>query len=142
MNRDSFILSRGARLLHPLLLVLALVAYYRGHHLPGGGFIAGLIAAAAFALLALGDGVAAARRALRCAPLTLATTGLTIALGAGLLGLAVRGSLLAGLWLPEFHLPLLGAVHLGTPMLFDAGVFLTVTGFTTQVVFALQEDEP
>lgn len=139
MKPDSFILARGARLLLPVLLALALVTFYRGHHQPGGGFIGGLLAAAAFALLALGEGVPAARRALRWSPLSLATFGLAVALGTGVVGLLVRGSLLAGLWLPEFHLPLLGAVHLGTPMLFDAGVFLTVMGFTTQVVFSLQE---
>ena len=141
MNRRSFLLSRGARLLQPLLLLLAVAAYWRGHHLPGGGFIAGLIAAAAFTLRSLGDGVPEARRSLRWEPLTLATAGLAVALTAGLLGLVARDALLAGLWVPEFRVPLLGVVHLGTPMLFDLGVFLTVTGFTTGVAFALQEDE-
>jgi multicomponent Na+:H+ antiporter subunit A len=135
----SFILARGARILRPALLVLAFLTFYRGHHLPGGGFIGGLIAAVACALVGLGEGVAAARRALRWDPLSLAAAGLAVALAAGVAGWLVRGSLLAGLWLPEFHVPLLGAVHLGTPMLFDAGVFLTVLGFACRVLFSLQE---
>lgn len=141
-TNHSFILIQGARVLKPLLLGLAFVTFYRGHHLPGGGFIAGLIAAAAFTLIAMGEGVPAARRALKLDPLTLATLGLGLALAAGLTGLFLRDALLAGVWLPAFTVPLLGSVHLGTPVLFDAGVFLTVTGFATQVVFSLQESEP
>lgn len=136
---DSFLLSWGARTLQPILLALALVAYYRGHHLPGGGFIAGLIAALSYMLIAMGDGVPAARARLRIDPVTLSALGLTLALGAALFGVVADGTLLGGLWLPPFPFPLLGEVHLGTPMLFDGGVFLTVTGFATNVVFALME---
>ena len=38
------------RILTPVLLLLALFLLVRGHNLPGGGFIAGLMAAAAFEL--------------------------------------------------------------------------------------------
>ena len=134
---DSFLLSWGARTLQPILLTLAIVTYYRGHHLPGGGFIAGLIAALSFMLIAMGDGVPAARARLRIDPVLLSALGLSLALGAALPGIIDDGTLLGGLWLPPFALPLLGEIHLGTPLLFDAGVFLTVTGFAVNVVFAL-----
>lgn len=134
MSADSFLLRHFGRMALPVWLLLAGVVFYRGHHLPGGGFIGGLLGALGFALVALADGPAAARRALRIDPLNLITVGLVTALGAGVLGLWARGSLLAGLWLPP-----LGPIHLGTPMLFDLGVMLTVTGFTLKVVFALQE---
>jgi multicomponent Na+:H+ antiporter subunit B len=135
----SFILSRTARILLPVLVVLSLVTFYRGHHLPGGGFIGGLLAASGFALVALGDGTAAARRLLRIKPVSLMAGGLSVALGSGILGLVAGGALFRGLWLPEIHIPVLGVVHLGTPMLFDAGVYLTVAGFALQVLFSLQE---
>lgn len=137
MARDSFLLSRGARRLRLPLLALAAVTLYRGHHEPGGGFIAALLAAAAFALLALGDGVPAARRALRVDPLTLAALGLGVALAAGIPGLLIHDAFLAGVWLPP-----LGSVKLGTPLLFDLGVFFTVLGFATKTVFALLEESP
>ena len=139
MTTHSFLLSRMARILCPWLVVLSIIVFYRGHHLPGGGFIGGLLGAMGFVLIALGDGAAAARRVLRIEPITLLTIGMSLALLAGLLGVFMGSSLLTGLWLPEFSVPLLGVVHLGTPLLFDAGVFLTVMGFALKVVFALKE---
>lgn len=139
MTSHSFLLSRMARILCPWLLVLSLIVFYRGHHLPGGGFIGGLLGALGFVLIALGDGAGAARRVLRVEPVTLLTIGMSLALLAGMIGLVFGPSLLAGMWLPEFTVPLLGIVHLGTPLLFDAGVFLTVMGFALKVVFALKE---
>ncbi|RME68042.1 MAG: Na(+)/H(+) antiporter subunit B [Verrucomicrobia bacterium] len=138
--KGSFILEGAARLLLPWLVALSLVTFYRGHHLPGGGFIGGLLAASGFALIALGAGEGAARRALRVDPVGLMTCGLTVALVAALAGLFRGGGLLAGLWLPVWSLPLIGDVHLGTPMLFDFGVYLTVAGFALQVIFSLLED--
>ena len=135
----SFILSRTARMLLPVLVVLSLVTFYRGHHLPGGGFIGGLLAASGFALVALGDGTAVARRLLRIKPVSLMAGGLSVALGSGILGLVAGSAFFQGLWLPEIHIPVLGVVHMGTPMLFDAGVYLTVAGFALQVLFSLQE---
>ena len=139
MTNHSFLLSRMARILCPWLVVLSVVVFYRGHHLPGGGFIGGLLGALGYVLIALGDGADAARRALRVEPITLLTVGMSLALLAGLIGLFCGPSLLAGMWLPEFSVPVLGVVHLGTPLLFDAGVFLTVMGFALKVVFALKE---
>lgn len=140
MNRpDSFLLARGARTLQPILLGLAVITYYRGHHLPGGGFIAGLIAALSFMLIALGEGVGTARARLRIDPVALSGLGLVLALGSALPGFVLDGALLGGLWLPAFSVPVLGEVHLGTPLIFDAGVFLTVTGFAINVTFALME---
>jgi len=139
MTTHSFLLSRMARVILPWMVALSLIVFYRGHHLPGGGFIGGLLGAMGFVLIALGDGANAARRALHFEPVTLLTVGLSLALLAGLVGLLFGPSFLSGMWLPAFSLPLLGEVHLGTPLLFDAGVFLTVMGFSLKVVFALKE---
>jgi multicomponent Na+:H+ antiporter subunit B len=65
--------------------------------------------------------------------------GLLLAVGSGLLAVIVGQPFMKGLWLPGFELPLLGAVHLGTPLLFDVGVYLAVAGFTLKVVFSLFE---
>lgn len=141
----QFVVARGSRLLFPMLLALSLVVFYRGHNLPGGGFIGGLVAAASFILLGFGTSMEDARRALRCSPVVLMGGGLLIALAAGLWGPLVGKPFLTGVWMPTFHLPLLGAVHLGTPLLFDLGVFMTVIGFTLQTTFSLaalgDEDE-
>ncbi|MFO7653653.1 MAG: MnhB domain-containing protein [Candidatus Krumholzibacteriia bacterium] len=134
---NHLLLAAGARLLLPVLLVLSVVILYRGHNLPGGGFIGGLTAAAAFAILALGEGRNTALHLLRVAPSTLMTAGLAVAFASGLAGPIAGRPFLAAVWLPEFTLPLLGTVHLGTPLVFDIGVYLTVVGFTLSTVFAL-----
>ncbi|MGB0414342.1 MAG: MnhB domain-containing protein [Coraliomargarita sp.] len=140
-----FVVYQSSRLLFPALIVLSLIVFYRGHNLPGGGFIGGLLAASAFILLGLGASMEQARRALRVDPVTLMALGLLIALVSGLFGLMQGDAFMTGVWLPTFYLPLLGAVHLGTPLLFDLGVFMTVIGFTLHTTFSLaalgHEDE-
>lgn len=133
----QFVVNQAARMLFPALLVIALIVFYRGHNLPGGGFIGGLLAASAFILLGLGGSMEQARKALRINPVTLMALGLLLALVSGFFGLAKGAPYMTGVWLPTFTLPGLGAVHLGTPLLFDLGVFMAVIGFTLQTTFSL-----
>ena len=58
----SLILRTATRYLLPLLLLFSIFLLLRGHNEPGGGFVAGLVAATAFALYALSTNVAAARQ--------------------------------------------------------------------------------
>jgi multicomponent Na+:H+ antiporter subunit B len=117
----------------PLLLLFSVFLFLRGHDQPGGGFVGGLVAAAAFALYMIAYGVARARRALVVQPLTLLGVGLLIAVASGVPA-ALRGQpFLTAQWT-------LGAVAAGTPMLFDAGVFLVVTGVVLMMVFSLAEE--
>lgn len=142
MSPLSIPLRIAARLLAPVLFVLSLIVLYRGHHLPGGGFIGGLLAASGVGLVLLGCGLEAARRALRFRPERLVAVGLLVGAGSGLIAPIVSGDgFLHGVWLPEFHVPVLGAVHLGTPLLFDVGVYLCVIGFVLMCLFALVETD-
>ena len=125
----SSILQTATRLLMPLLLLFALFMLVRGHNEPGGGFVAGLVVAAAYALQAFACGVPAARRALLVEPEKL--------IGVGLLAV-----LLTGLSASAFGLPFLTSMWwrgLGSPLLFDIGVFLVVTGVTLTMTFTLAE---
>jgi multicomponent Na+:H+ antiporter subunit C len=63
--RDSLILRATTRLLFPLTLVFSIFLLVRGHNEPGGGFVGGLAAASAFALVLASDGLEKARRLLR-----------------------------------------------------------------------------
>lgn len=134
---NLFILKNTGRILFPCLLVLSLVVLYRGHNLPGGGFIGGLIGATAFILLGLGESMAYAKKMLRINPVPLQAIGLAVAVLSGLPGLFMKGAFLTGVWLPDFYLPLLGKVHLGTPLVFDIGVYLAVCGFVLYTTFSL-----
>ena len=67
----------------PLLLLFALFLLLRGHNAPGGGFVGGLVVAAAFVLHSIAFGIAASRRALLVDPSTLLSVGLLVALVSG-----------------------------------------------------------
>jgi multicomponent Na+:H+ antiporter subunit B len=134
-----FILGQASRLLFPALLILSLIVLYRGHNLPGGGFIGGLLAATAFILVGLGDSMERAKALLRIEPFVLMALGLTIALLSGVPGLFRGAPFMTGEWLPGFSLPLLGKVHLGTPLVFDVGVYMVVIGFALKTTFSLAE---
>lgn len=133
----SLILCSAARLLFPILLASSVFLLLRGHNEPGGGFIGGLVAAIAFSLHAFAFGIDAARRTLRVSPVRLVAGGLAVALASGLLALAAGRPFMTGLWLDR-PLPLLGKV--GTPVLFDAGVFLVVWGIAVTIVYELMEE--
>ncbi len=135
----STLLQISSRFLGPLLLALSLFVLYRGHNLPGGGFIGGLIAASAVFLVGLAHDWGRAGRWLRVRPEILLSTGLAIALCSAFIGPAGGDTLMSGQWFPAFSLPGLGKVHLGSPLLFDLGVYLCVVGFCTKTVFAMGE---
>lgn len=135
----SLILSTAARYLLSLLLVFSVFVLLRGHDAPGGGFIGGLIAAAAFALNAFAFDPAATRRTLRVDPRTLVPLGLLIALGSGAVPLVVGSPFLTGVWF-DVWVPGLGVLALGTPLLFDCGVYLVVLGVTLTMILTLAEE--
>jgi multicomponent Na+:H+ antiporter subunit B len=134
---SSLILSVGTRYMLPLLLLFSIYVLLRGHNDPGGGFIGGLVAAAAFALYTFANGVERAQRTLRADPKFLFSLGLLLAAGSGL-GSLVRGQpYLTGAW-STTSLPVLG--ELGTPLLFDVGIYLVVIGVTLTIIFGLSEE--
>jgi multicomponent Na+:H+ antiporter subunit B len=133
----SLILSTATRYLLPLLLLFSIFLLLRGHDEPGGGFVGGLVAAAALALHAIAYGVTMARRLLGIDPLALIGLGLLAAALSGLISAATGLPFMTGLW-TRGALPVLGKV--GTPLLFDLGVYLVVIGVVTTIVFALSEE--
>lgn len=133
----SVILSTAIRLLLPLLLIFSVFLLLRGHNEPGGGFVGGLVAAAAITLYALAEGVVPARRLLKLDPRSLIAFGLALSLSSGMLPLLFGQPLLTGLWLSS-PVPVLG--HVGTPLLFDLGVYLLVAGMALLIVLSLMEE--
>jgi multicomponent Na+:H+ antiporter subunit B len=133
----SLILSTATRYLLPLLLLFSVFLLVRGHNEPGGGFVGGLVAAAAFALYAIAFGVQPTREMLWLHPRTLLGLGLTVGVAAGLLSVLVGLPYMTGMW-TSIVLPAIG--KLGSPMLFDVGVYLVVVGMVLMIVFELAED--
>ena len=137
MKIDSLILKTTARLLLPNLLLFSLFIFIRGHNEPGGGFIAGLVASAAYALYSIAFDAEQARHVLGIETRLLIGIGLALALLSGLFSMFGGQSFLVGLWI---DLPLPSPFYkVGTPLLFDMGVFLAVVGVTLTFIFALEE---
>jgi multicomponent Na+:H+ antiporter subunit B len=137
---NSIILRTTIRFMMPLLLLFSIFLLIRGHNQSGGGFAGGLVAAAAFTLYSLSYNASTARAVLRVQPALLIASGLLLALISGLIGLLSGRPFLTGLW-GYFAVPGLGKFELGTPLLFDIGVYLLVAGVTLLMVFSLEEAE-
>lgn len=135
----SLILRTAARFLHTLLLLFSIFLLLRGHNEPGGGFVGGLVAAAAFALYCIAYDVAAARRALALDPKVLLGAGLLLAAGSGLLPLGLGLPFLTGLWSAVASPPGF-VIELGSPLFFDTGVYLVVVGAVLTILFAIAEE--
>lgn len=133
----SLILSTAVRYLFPLMLLFSVFLLLRGHNEPGGGFVGGLVVAAAFSFYAIAYGVPAARRALGLDSRVLIGIGLLVAVGSGLWAVLSGQPFLTGLW-AEPVLPAVGKV--GTPLLFDVGVYLVVIGVMLTIIFTLAEE--
>ena len=132
------VLQTATQLLHPLLLLFSVFLVLVGHHEPGGGFVGGLVASAAFALLVYSHGPEAARCSLGAEPRTLAGGGLLVALGSGVGAFLAGDPFMRAIWW-TLGVPGLGELKIGTPLIFDAGVYLVVLGVATGIVFALAE---
>lgn len=134
---ESFILRSVASFLFFVLNIFAVYLLLRGHNLPGGGFIGGLGSALSFILLSLAVGVEKAQRMLRIDPVRIAAVGLLIAVGTALIPLFVGDAFLRQYNVHLHDVPMVGDLALGTPLLFDCGVFLVVVGVTTKMLFVL-----
>lgn len=130
---NSPILTSVARFLLPVFVTFSVFLLWRGHNAPGGGFTGGLVASAGFALHALAYGPDRVRRALRVELRSLMGVGLGIALLAAILGL-LGGSFFRAIWI---HV---GATHLGTPLLFDIGVYVIVVAVVLTILLIRAED--
>ncbi len=137
---NSLILRTASQYLHPLLLLFSVFLLLRGHNEPGGGFVGGLVAAAAFCLQMIAYDVQTARRMLSVDPRTLVAVGLLMAVLSGAPGLLGGYPFLTGLWM-DINVFGLVSLHLGTPILFDLGVYSVVLGVTVLLVFSFAEEE-
>jgi multicomponent Na+:H+ antiporter subunit B len=138
---NSVIFTAGARLLVALLLVFSLFMLLRGHNLPGGGFIGGLIGAVGFIVYALACGTAEAKTALRAPPEVIGMIGLGVALVAGLVSAPFGDPLFTGQWYwvggDSYET---AAFSINSVLVFDIGVYLVVLGGILSLAFAFEEE--
>ena len=130
----SLILYTVSRFLLAVMLLFSLWVLFRGHNSPGGGFIAGLIAADAFGLYVITHGSQQLRKLIRLSLFSLLAISLTVMFLAGLIPIFFGKSFLTGIW---FHLG--DHLKLGTPLLFDIGIYLIVLSSILIIMIALEE---
>ncbi|WP_416907577.1 MAG: monovalent cation/H+ antiporter subunit A [Polymorphobacter sp.] len=124
-DRYPLMLKMMMQPLLPLLLAVAAYVFLRGHNLPGGGFVAGLIVAVALLLQYLGSGLAAAQARMRADYVQLLGIGLGVCVLTGLVPWAFGRPFLTSAH-DHVHLPLVGDIELASAMAFDAGIMLVV----------------
>lgn len=128
---NSLILKTAGKYIAPLLFLFAIYLLLTGHNQPGGGFSGGLVASASFILLAFAYGVERTQNWIRISPVYIIAFGLLLACGSGLISILLGQPFMTGIWIT------FNSLSLGTPMLFDAGVFFVVSGTTLLIILEL-----
>ncbi|MGK0673296.1 MAG: monovalent cation/H+ antiporter subunit A [Halothiobacillaceae bacterium] len=135
-SNHSLIMATLTRLLLPLTLLVAVFILLRGHNLPGGGFIAGLITAVALIVQYLAHGIDWTASRLRMDMHRIIAAGLALATGTGLVAVGLGYPFLTSTF-THLHWPVVGEFELASAMAFDFGVFLVVVGATVLILVQL-----
>ncbi len=134
---DKTILRTSTNYLLPLLILFSIFLLIRGHYLPGGGFIGGLIASIAFVLHSFAYSPMQTLRMFSIKPFFLIPTGLLVSFLSGLLPVVLGRSFMTGVWFAE-SVVVIGAF--GSALLFDLGVYMVVVGVVLTILFTISEN--
>ncbi len=137
---NSVILNAATRLLTALLLLFSVYMLLRGHNLPGGGFIGGLIGSTGFILYAIAKGAQATRESLKFEPQNIAIVGLGIALAAGVYPVFLGDGFFTGQWWFIGDFAAGEYFPISSVLVFDIGVYLVVFGAILTLVLALEDE--
>jgi len=130
------IMQTLTRLLFPLMLMVAVFIFIRGHNLPGGGFIAGLIAAVALIVQYLANGISWTAERLKIDMHWVIGLGLLIATATGLVAMGLGYPFLTTTF-TYVTWPVVGKFEVASAIAFDLGVFLVVVGATVMSLVQL-----
>ncbi|MFD5869422.1 Na+/H+ antiporter subunit A [Corynebacterium sp. NPDC060344] len=135
-GRRPIMVVVATRFLFPSMMALSLYLFFAGHNAPGGGFAGGLVASLAVTLRYLAGG------RYELAETIPWSTDKVLGAGLAASALAVFWPMVIG-WPPlsslvvDLEVPLIGEMHLVSPLLFDVGVYLIVVGTVTYVLRSL-----
>jgi multicomponent K+:H+ antiporter subunit A len=124
------------RMLLPMAGMVSVFFLLRGHNLPGGGFIGGLVLATAVIVQYMVGGAIWVEARTRIQPLYWIAIGLLAAGTAGVAAWFAQRTFLTSLTV-DLHLPLIGDIHLSSTLWFDIGVYMVVVGATILMLVAL-----
>ena len=130
------IMASLTRLLLPLALLVSVFIFLRGHNVPGGGFIAGLITAVALIMQYLANGVEWTHTRLPGNMHPMIGFGLLVATLTGVASFVFGFPFLTSTF-AHVHWPLVGEFEIASAMAFDLGVYLVVVGATLLILIHL-----
>jgi multicomponent K+:H+ antiporter subunit A len=140
-DRHPLFLRMLMQPLLPLALAVAIYIFLRGHNLPGGGFIAGLVTGVALIAQSLAYGSDHAQTRLPRRYPALLALGLACAVGIGM-----ASGLFGRPFLTSTHghmaLPLLGDMELASATVFDLGVYIVVVATVLLILSELGRIAP
>lgn len=132
-----------ARIVVPIILVVAISLFLQGHNAPGGGFIGGVLTVVAFALIYtaynldyLEEGVLARELDTSGGVYETRTVaayrrvfvfGLVVTIASGMAPLLFGEQFLSQTF-RYVHLPLFGEIELASALVFDLGIYCVVVG--------------
>ena len=138
---SSSILRTANGVIFPLTLLFAFYMALKGHNMPGGGFIGGLIAAVALMLFRMSHGREAMMRLMPIHPRVIIAVGLAIAALTGLYPMLFdTGQPMLRSYAPYVDFGVGEPVHVPSALFFDLGVLLTVIGVSVGMVVRLGEE--
>ncbi|PPA70001.1 Na(+)/H(+) antiporter subunit B [Jeotgalibacillus proteolyticus] len=137
---NDVILQTVTKIISFIIILFSIHLFFAGHYTPGGGFIGGLMTAAALVLLLLSYDIKTMNKILPFDYKRMTAIGLLIAV------LTAAGALLFNVPFfthayDYFDIPLLGETSLHTAVLFDIGVYLVVIGITMTIIQTIGESE-
>lgn len=132
----TIIFKTASSYLLPILFLFSVFILLRGHYLPGGGFVGGLIASIAYVLHSFANGLEKTKGIIKFHPGFLMPVGLSISLLSGMAPLLHDMPFMTGLWAHE-AIPVLG--YIGSALFFDIGVYLVVVGVVLTIIFTISE---
>jgi len=126
-DRHPLLMVMATRFLLPIAMMIGIFIFLRGHNLPGGGFVAGLVVAIAIVMQYMASGLAWTEARQRIDHHALIAAGVLTAAAAGV-GSWVFGAPFLSSSYTYVHIWPLEEFELATAAIFDLGVFLCVLG--------------
>ncbi|WP_188205892.1 Na(+)/H(+) antiporter subunit B [Alkalibacillus aidingensis] len=139
-HTNDLILKTMTQIIAFILLGFSIYLFFAGHNAPGGGFIGGLMTAAAIILMYITYGYEKIEKILPVNFLTMFVVGLLIATLSGL-GALLFGAPFLTQAFDYFELPIFGKTELATALIFDLGVYLAVVGVTMTIILTIATDD-
>lgn len=139
MKINDVILQSVTKIVVFIILTLSFYLFFSGHNNPGGGFIGGLVLAAAFVLFCLAFDIDAVKKGIPIDFKYIAALGALIVVVSGLSAVVFDKPFLNQTF-TIINLPFFGDVELATMTIFESGVALAVVGVVVTIILSISED--